>query len=60
MTIVEVSSLTLRITRPPAPLPKHDITRVAGRVHALVRPPMGSGLKLLRHQAASFWRPNAK
>jgi hypothetical protein len=31
------SNLTPRITRPPTPEPEHDIPRVAGRVHALVR-----------------------
>jgi hypothetical protein len=29
---------TPRITRPPASYPKYDEQRVAGRVHALVRP----------------------
>src|SRR5215207_9253949 len=30
--------LTPRITRPPEPFAGHDNSRVAGRVHALVRP----------------------
>jgi len=32
------SSLTLRITRPPTPRLEDDKQRVAGHVHALVRP----------------------
>src|ERR1044072_1777554 len=35
--IKEERGLTPRITRPPTSYPKHEITRVAGRVHALVR-----------------------
>lgn len=31
------SNLTPRITRPPAPPAEHNIPRVAGRVHAIVR-----------------------
>jgi hypothetical protein len=38
------SNLTPRITRPPTTLKVHDIMRVAGRVHALVRPPTRSSL----------------
>jgi hypothetical protein len=52
--------ITPRITRPPASYPKHDNLRVAGRVHALVRPPKGAGLKPSAHQARAFRRSNAR
>jgi hypothetical protein len=54
-----ISNLTPRITRPPASSAEHDIVRVAGRVHALVRPPQRSGASIPRHRAASFRRSNA-
>src|SRR5919205_1621761 len=40
--------LTPRITRPPAPLIEFNSRRVAGRVHALVRPPNSGGVQLPR------------
>jgi hypothetical protein len=48
LTIHTDRRITPRITRPPKPSTKHDKRRVAGRVHALVRPPKGSGLSLPR------------
>jgi hypothetical protein len=45
---------------PASPIEIDDITRVAGRVHALVRPPTGAGLKPSAYQARAFRRSNAR
>jgi len=47
LTRVGCQCLTPGITRPLLPLDAHDNCRVAGRVHALVRPPLSGGMKRL-------------
>jgi hypothetical protein len=45
---------------PPQAFATDDITRVGGRVHALVRPPNSGGLRPPAHQPAAFRRSNAR
>jgi hypothetical protein len=53
------SNLTPRITRRPKPITRHDIVRVGGRVHALVRPAHSAGTRHSAHRAGAFSRSNA-
>jgi len=48
--------LTPGITRPQAALIVDDNLRVAGRVHADVRPPLSAGMKLPRSQPGALRR----
>ena len=48
--------LTPRITRPPTPVQEFEKQRVAGRVHALVRPPTCADVKPPAYHARAFRR----